>query len=320
MKQTLNKHFGNRLADKLEAYFRNHAHSLFASLGRLTRSPFTSAMTILVLAVAISLAGGFYILVANVQQITGNLQATNQMSLFLKDHVNDVAGQKLAEQIRQHASVETIKFISKVQALEEFKANSGFGDALNALEQNQLPSVIQVLPKHTLETSTDIQKLQAEFKQLPQVEFVQIDMQWVERLQAIMIIASRGVLLVAVLLGFAVTFITGNTIRLELQNRQDEVYISKLVGATQSFIQRPFLYTGFWLGFIAGFMAWLIVTVMLAILEVPVEKLSALYDSNFQLLFLSFSEFLLLLVISSVLAVLGSWAVLHYQVRRIRPQ
>jgi cell division transport system permease protein len=159
-----------------------------------------------------------------------------------------------------------------------------------------------------------------EFKQLPQVEFVQVDMQWVERLQTIMLIASRGVMVVSVLLGFAVTFITGNTIRLELQNRQDEVFISKLVGATHAFIQRPFLYTGFWLGFIAGFSAWLIITIMLLILENPVEKLSNLYNSSFELLFLSFSEFILLLMVASALAVLGSWVVLYYQLRQIKPQ
>ena len=121
-------------------------------------------------------------------------------------------------------------------------------------------------------------------------------------------------------MGFAVTFITGNTIRLELHNRRDEVYISKLVGATLSFIQRPFLYCGFWLGFIAGFSAWLIITVMLLIVESPVEKLSTLYNSSFELQFLGFFEFLLLLLLASGLAVLGSWAVLHYQLRQLKPQ
>jgi cell division transport system permease protein len=277
-------------------------------------------MTILVLAVAISLAGCFYIIVANIQQLTGNLQASNQMSLFLKEHVTESAAQKLAEQLKQNANIESIKFINKTQAMNEFKANSGFGEALNALESNPLPHVIQVLPKHVLDSREALDQLMAEIKQIPQVELVQVDMQWVERLQAIMFIASRGVMVVSVLLGFAVTFITGNTIRLELQNRQDEVYISKLVGATHAFIQRPFLYTGFWLGFIAGFSAWLIVTVMLLILETPVEKLSALYSGSFELLFLSFGEFILLLMMTSVLAVLGSWIVLYYQLRQIKPQ
>jgi cell division transport system permease protein len=320
MKQTHRKHSGQRLIELFKAYLLNHAHGLFSSLGRLSRTPFTSVMTILVLAVAISLAGCFYIIVANIQQLTGNLQASNQMSLFLKEHVTESAAQKLAEQLKQNANIESIKFINKTQAMNEFKANSGFGEALNALESNPLPHVIQVLPKHVLDSREALDQLMAEIKQIPQVELVQVDMQWVERLQAIMLIASRGVMVVSVLLGFAVTFITGNTIRLELQNRQDEVYISKLVGATHAFIQRPFLYTGFWLGFIAGFSAWLIVTVMLLILETPVEKLSALYSGSFELLFLSFGEFILLLMMTSVLAVLGSWIVLHYQLRQIKPQ
>ena len=320
MKKNQIKPFGVRLKEKLTAHLLNHAHGLFSSLGRLSRTPFTSAMTILVLSVAISLAGGFYIVVANIQQLTGNLQASNQMSLFLRENVSENSGLKLAEQIKQNSSVETVKFISKKQAMEEFKVNSGFGDALNALEGNPLPNVIVVLPKNVLESNADLQKLLTEFKQLTQVDFVQIDMQWVERVQTIMLIASRGVLLVGLLLGFAVTFITGNTIRLELHNRQDEVYISKLVGATLAFIQRPFLYTGFWLGFIAGFLGWLIITIMLLIVRNPVEKLSTLYNSSFELQFLSFSEFVLLLIASSLLAVLGSWAVLHYQLRLIKPQ
>lgn len=320
MKQTHRKHSGQRLVEIFHAYLLNHAHGLFSSLGRLSRTPFTSAMTILVLSVAISLAGCFYIVVANIQQLTGNLQASNQMSLFLKEHINETAAQKLAEQLAHNENIESIKFISKKQAMDEFKANSGFGDALNALESNPLPNVIQILPKGVLDSREALDNLMADLKKMPEVDFVQVDMQWVERLQAIMRIASRAVTLVGILLGFAVTFITGNTIRLELHNRQDEVFISKLVGATHSFIQRPFLYTGFWLGFIAGFSAWLIITIMLLIVESPVEKLSSLYNSSFELLYLSFSEFILLLMMASGLAVLGSWAVLHYQLRQIKPQ
>jgi len=319
-KQIVRKRPQDKLKEKFHAYMLNHAHGLFSSLGRLSRTPFTSTMTVIVLAVAIALAGCFYIVVANIQQLTGNLRTSNQMSLFLKDHINDVVGQKLAEQLAQNANVDSIKFIGKKQAMDEFKANSGFGDALNALDSNPLPNVIQVLPKDVLDSREALDNLMAEFKRMPEVEFVQVDMQWVERLQAIMRIASRGVTVVSVLLGFAVTFITGNTIRLELHNRKEEVFISKLVGATNAFIQRPFLYTGFWLGFVAGFSAWLIVTIMLLILESPVEQLSSLYNSSFELLYLSFSEFILMLMLSSGLAVLGSWAVLHYQLRLIKPE
>ncbi|MEY4718725.1 MAG: hypothetical protein RL563_1343 [Pseudomonadota bacterium] len=320
MAQIHRKKLGERLTDRLHAHLMNHAHGLFSSLGRLTRTPFTSAMTILVLAIAIALAGSFYIVVANIQQMTGHLESSNQMSLFLKDHVTESAGQKLAEQLKQNPHVESIKFISRQQAMEEFKANSGFSDALNALTTNPLPNVIQLLPKNTLEGNEAIQQLMADFKQLPNVDFVQVDMQWVARVQTLMLIVGRSVTVVSVLLGFAVTFITGNTIRLELQSRQDEVYISKLVGATNAFIQRPFLYGGFWLGFLSGFLAWIIVTFMLLILENPVERLSSLYNSHFEILFLGFGEFLLLLGLSAGLAVFGSWAVLHYQLRQIKPQ
>lgn len=319
MKQIQRKNFAQQITERLNAHLLNHAHGLFSSLGRLTRTPFASVMTILVLAIAIALAGCFYIVVANVQQLTGNLETSNQMSLFLKEHVTEAAGQKLVEQLRLNPNVETVKFISKTQAMEEFKAHSGFADALSALSSNPLPNVIQLLPKHSLENSAAIAQLMNDFRQLPNVDFVQVDMQWVERLQTLMIIASRSVQVVGLLLGFAVTFITGNTIRLELQHRQDEVFISKLVGATNAFIQRPFLYGGFWLGFIAGFLAWVIVTVMLLIVEAPVERLSTLYNSNFEMQFLGFGEFLSLLLMASGLAVLGSWAVLHYQLRQIRP-
>lgn len=320
MKQIHRKHLGERLIDRLHAYVLNHAHGLFSSLGRLTRSPFTTGMTILVLSIAIALAGSFYIVVSNIQQLTGNLESSNQMSLFLKEHVTESAAQKLSEQLGQNPKVETVKFISRQQAMEEFKAHSGFSDALNALNTNPLPNVIQLLPKNTLQDNESIQQLMVEFKQLPNVDFVQVDMQWVARVQALMLMVSRSVTVVSVLLGIAVTFITGNTIRLELQNRQDEVYISKLVGATNAFIQRPFLYTGFWLGLIAGFLAWIVVTLMLLMLKSPVERLSSLYNSEFELLFLGFGEFLILLMLSSVLAVLGAWVVLNYQLRQIKPQ
>lgn len=320
MKQIHRKSLSQRFADTLKAYLLNHAHGLFSSLGRLTRSPFTTAMTILVLSISIALAGCFYIVVANVQQLTGNLESSNQMSLFLKEHVSEAAGQKLMEQLRQNPHVESVKFISKEQAMEEFKAHSGFADALNELNSNPLPHVIQLQPMHSLENSESIQQLMSDFRQLPNVDFVQVDMQWVERVQALMVIVNRSVKIVVILLGFAVTFITGNTIRLELQNRQDEVFISKLVGATNAFIQRPFLYTGFWLGLIAGFLAWVIVTTMLLVVEAPVERLSTLYNSSFEMQFLGFGEFFCLLLTASGLAVLGAWAVLNYQLRQIKPQ
>jgi cell division transport system permease protein len=311
---------GGNFVDKLNAYRDLHAHALFSSLGRLVASPFTSIMTIAVLAIAISLASGFHILVVNLQQLTGNLETSNQISLFLRDDVSDAYANKLADSIRQNASVQDVKLITRAQALAEFQTFSGFGAAINVLEKNPLPIVLQVLPKNSLEDKEGLESLLKNFQQSPEVDIAQMDLQWVERLQSILAVARLFATLLNVMLGGAVLFIIGNTIRLELHNRRNEVVIAKLVGATNSFIRRPFLYTGFWIGFISGVSAWFIVTTLMLILRQPVEKLSGLYEGGFHLLFLSFAETLALIGVSSALGVLGSWVVLIYQLQHTKPE
>ncbi len=311
---------GGNFVDKLYAYRNLHAHALFSSLGRLVASRFSSAMTIIVLAIAISLASGFYILVANLQQLAGNLEASNQISLFIKDEISDARINKFAESIRRNPDIQTVKLITKEQALAEFQAYSGFGDAVKALEKNPLPVVIQVLPRNSLENEQALAGLLDDLERSAEVDFAQMDMQWVKRLQSIMEVARRGVTLLSLLLGAGVLFITANTIRLELYKRRDEVVIAKLVGATNSFICRPFLYSGFWIGFFSGVTAWFIITTIMLILKRPVETLSRLYDDAFHVLFLGFTETLALLLISSVLGVVGSWIVLHFQLRQLKPE
>ena len=308
------------LADKLHAYCDIHAHALFSSLGRLVRTRFTSIMTIIVLSIAISLAASFYLLVANIQQLTDSLEDSNQISLFLKDSVSDDGGIKLASKIKQYPNVQQVKVITKAQALAEFREYSGFGEALNALEKNPLPTVLQILPDNSSADAEQLDALMKSLNGLSEVDFAQLDMQWVKRLQSMMELARRGVTLLSIILGLAVLFITGNTIRLELHNRREEVIIAKLVGATNGFIQRPFLYTGFWLGLGSGIAAWLIVTIMMFILQQPIERLSNLYDGVFDVLYLGFTETLTLFFISSLLGVIGSWIVLKYQLQQLKPE
>lgn len=311
---------GGNFVDKFHAYRNLHAHALFSSLGRLVASRFSSVMTIVVLAIAISLASGFYILVANLQQLAGNLEASNQISLFLKDEISEARATKFANSIRQNPDIQDVKLITKEQALAEFQSYSGFGEAIKALEKNPLPVVIQVLPKNSLENEQTLRTLLDDFSRSAEVDFAQMDMQWVKRLQSIMEVVRRGVILLSLLLGAGVLFITANTIRLELYNRRNEVVIAKLVGATNGFIHRPFLYSGFWIGFFSGVTAWFIVTTIMLILKQPVETLSRLYDGAFHVLFLGFTETLALLFISSVLGVVGSWIVLHFQLQQLKPE
>jgi cell division transport system permease protein len=311
---------GGSFTDRLKAYRDQHAQALFSSLGRLFSTPFTSTMTIGVLAIAISLASGFYLVVVNLQQLTAGLEASNQISLFLRDEISDAHAKQYADSIRKNPNVKDVKLITKKQAMQEFKGFSGFGEAIDVLENNPLPNVIQVLPKDALVDKQGLTKLFEDFKQSTEVDFAQMDLAWVARLQSIVSTARLGAMLLALLLGLAVFFIAGNTIRLEIHNRREEVIIAKLVGATNSFIQRPFLYTGFWIGFLSGVAAWFIVTVMMLILRQSVENLSGLYEGAFHLLFFSYGETLILLATSSFLAVFGSWLVLHIQVKQLQPE
>jgi cell division transport system permease protein len=310
-----NKVAGGGFFSKAGAYRDQHAHALFSSLGRMVASPFASIVTIVVLAITISLAGGFYMLVVNLQQLTGSLEDSNQISLFLKDSTSDAAAEQFADAIKENPNIQSVTVISKDKGLAEFETYSGFGPAINALEVNPLPIVIQVLPKDTLEDEQGLVALFDELKRSAEVDQAQMDMQWVKRLQSIVAIAKRGTLLLGLMLAIAVICVTGNTIRLEVHNRRDEIVIAKLVGATNRFIQRPFLYSGFWIGLVSGVMAWFIITIMMLLLKQSVEKLSALYNDAFKMLFFSYAETLVLLGISCLLAVLGSCAVLQFQLR-----
>lgn len=310
----------NRFLDKLLAYFYIHAQVLFSSLGRLLRTPFTLAMTIAVMSIAVTLAAIFYLFVGNMQQLTGSLEETNQISLYLKPTVSRQSAEKLASDIRKHDGIGKVTLISKEQGMREFKAYSGFGETLSVLDSNPLPIVLQVLPENTLSDFIKLRQLTKDLSKPSQVDLVRMDMEWVKRLQSIVEFIQRSVFLLSILLGLAVLFITGNTIRLELQSRHDEILVLKLVGATYSFIRRPFLYTGFWLGFISGVVAWVLAAIIVLILDGPIESLSILYNSSFEVRFLSFMDTLGLLFISSFLGILGAWGVLSYQILQIKPK
>lgn len=306
---------------KVEAYFTHHAHAFFASLGRISRTPFTSSMTILVLAIAIGLPGSLYLMLKNAQQVTGNLESNHKISLFLKQSIDDSQARKMRQALAENKQIEDVSFISKRAALEEFKQHSGFGEAIESLQENPLPSVIQVTPAYTVvQNKQQIETLYRTLSEMPQVELAQIDMLWVERLQSIMALLKRAVILLGIVLGLAVLLITSNTIRLELQSRQQEVLLEKLMGATNAFIRRPFLYHGFWYGFLSGLMAWVLITVMGFVLKSPVQTLAQLYNSHLDVLFLNFTESVQLILIASILAVIGAWIMLLYQLQQLKPE
>jgi cell division transport system permease protein len=307
------------LKTRLQAWGINHLHVLLASLGRLCRAPLATAMTVSVIAIALALPAGFYTLLQNIQQLSGGWDGAARISLYLKQDVELARVRELAGTLEGRDRVERLRVIDKQQALEEFKNLSGFGGALDALEGNPLPHVLVITPVIDPQNPQSVETLVDELEQLPEVELAQLDLQWVKRLYTIMDLVQRGLLVIAGMLALAVVLVIGNTIRLDIQNRHSEIQVNKLIGATDAFIRRPFLYTGFWYGLLGGVAASILVTVALSLLQGPARRLAGLYESGFQLLNLGFTQSMAVIAIAVLLGYLGSWVAVGRHLREIEP-
>lgn len=304
---------------RLQTWLISHAQVLLASLGRLSRAPLSNLLTAAVIGIALALPTGLHVVLDNIQQLSQGWDGSAQISLFLKDSVSDKEAISLARRLSLRPEVEESNAITRTQALEEFQRFSGFGQALEALTENPLPAVVVIKPTQTHSQPEKIEQLVASLDQQIEVDFAQLDVQWVKRLYSIMEIARRGVLVVAALLALAVLLVIGNTIRLDIQNRRDEIVIGKLVGATNAFIRRPFLYSGIWYGLTGGIIAWAMIGLSLLIIREPVERLASLYQSGFQLQGLDFSATLTLLFLASLLGLAGSWLSVGRHLSSIEP-
>ncbi|MET0066481.1 MAG: permease-like cell division protein FtsX [Candidatus Thiodiazotropha sp.] len=300
-------------------WLQRHAQVALSSLGRLSRNALSSLMTCAVIGIALALPIGLHVMLHNLQQVSGSWESGASISVFLKQKVSDEQAAELAEKLRRHQRVEQVRLITRSEALEEFQRQSGFADALQALDYNPLPNLLFIQPKNDFTTADKAQQLVQELRLLPEAEIVQLDLQWVRRLQAITIIAQRAVVVLTALLSMAVLLIVGNTIRLEIQNRRTEIEITKLIGATNAFIRRPFLYTGFWYGLFGGLIAWSLVALAISLLSGPVATLAQLYESSFDLSNLDAGTALILLGGSSLLGLLGSWLAVGRHLSAIQP-
>ncbi len=303
----------------LRVHLLRHLQVFFYSLGQLSRTPLATLMTAAVIGIALALPAGLHVLLDNAQRLSGGWDGATQISLFLKKNVSDARARRLAETIRRRPEVAAVDYIPRDQALAEFERLSGFGDALKALDENPLPSVLVVRPRPEAATPEAAEKLLGRLRQYGPVELAQLDMQWVKRLYVIMDLVRRGVLVLGLLLGLAVLLVVGNTIRLAIQNRRDEIVVMKLIGGTDAFIRRPFLYTGFWYGLFGGLIAAALVGLALWVLAGPVERLAGLYQSPFRLAGLGGSELLILLLLAVGLGLAGSWLAVGRHLREIEP-
>ncbi len=305
---------------KIVAYGRDHLRTLITTLGKLYRAPLSSIMTTAVIGIALALPGGLYMLLANLQAIANGWDNPARISLFLKLGMGPEVMETLAERLRAREDIDNVHVIKPDEALREFRAHSGFGEALDALPGNPLPAVLVVSPAATRMSPVRISALAQELERTPEVNLAQLDMQWLLRLQGIMDIARRLVTAIAILLGLAVLLIVGNTIRLDTQNQREEIEVIKLVGGTDAFIRRPFLYGGIWYGLLGGMLAWLLIGTAMLLLAGPASELARLYDSGHQLFGLGAKGTILLLGIGAALGLCGSWLAVGRQLKVIDPR
>ena len=301
-------------------YLRRHMQMAVGSLGRLFRNSLASFMTAAVIGIALALPTGLYLLLDNLGQLSNSWDGQASLSLFLQDSVSTKQAGRLAKRLTDWPEVDRVELITPDQALAEFGQQSGLGSALEALEENPLPAVLIITPADGQLTPDSAAALQEKLTALPETALAQLDLEWVQRLAAMLDIARRGILVIGSLLALAVLLVIGNTIRLEIQNRRDEIIVTKLIGATNGFVRRPFLYIGVWYGILGAGIAWLLVEAGLFLLNGPVTRLAGLYQSDFSLETLPLQLLGLLAGGGLLLGLLGSWLAVGKHLRAIEPR
>ena len=305
------------LRDRLVAWLSHHQRVSLSTLAELLGNPFTSLMTWLVIGIALGLPLILYVVLQNVSSISGDWGGKPRVVLYLTQEVTLEGGQALAMEIEQRDDIEETVFVSSARALQEFQRRSGFGDVLSTLDRNPLPHVIEVVPVNP--DPLDLGKLVSAWEVNMLVENVSVDLQWLERLFALLVFAERLVTALAIVLGLGVMLIMGNTIRLAIESRRQEIEVIKLVGGTDAFVRRPFLYLGFWYGLGGAVTAFLLLQTSLYFLSTPVEMLAQSYRDDFALQGLGFLGNLLLLVSGSILGIIGSVLAVSRHLADIEP-
>lgn len=308
-----------RSSGPLSIWLARHVGTSIASLGRLVQHPFSSFMIVLVIAVTLALPAAINLIVKNARSISGGWDNALDFAVFLKQELSESEAEGLGRLIQQRADVDSVEFISSEQALNEFKEQSGFGQALDQLPDNPLPHTLVVRPSPG-NTGPSMILLQEELENLPETEYVQVDTEWVQRFHAILDIIRQAVAIGAALLGIAIVVIIGNTIRLDIENRRNEIEVTKLIGATNAFVRRPFLWTGFWYGLFGGLMALALVYYGLFLLQGPVARLAGLYQSNITIAAMNLVEAAAIVGVGVFLGLFGSWFTAARHMRRIEPR
>lgn len=306
------------MAAHSRSWVRHHKQTAKQSLRRIRQTPLPSLMTLAVLAIALALPGLMLVGLKNIHQLSNAWNGDPRISLYLEKTLTDQQAEQFSQQMLFRSDLAAVELVTKDQGLHEFKKISGFADVLDFLDSNPLPAVVVVQPKAT--TKAELLLLQQGLIALPEVEDAVLDLVWVERLASFVELANRLVLVLGALLALSVLLVVGNTIRLAIESRKDEIQVAKLVGATDAWVKRPFTYTGFWFGLLGASLGWLFVQLSLLLLASPVSALATLYESNFTLVGLGFTDSIIFMLTGVLLGLIGAKLAVGRHLKEIEPQ
>jgi cell division transport system permease protein len=306
-----------RWIDHVRGWLRHHLVVALQALLRLTVTPVASLMTLAVLAIALALPGFMFTVVSNIQQFSSGWDTSPRIMLYLNQDVGDARAEQLSLELMLHDGLSGIELIDREQGLREFSGYSEFATMLSLLDSNPLPAVILVLPAD--HSPAGLQQLQHELAGLPEVHEATLDIEWIQRLNAYLLMAERFSWVLSGLLALAVLLVVGNTLRMTLESRRDEIVVAKLVGATDAWVRRPFLYSGFWYGLIGSLLAYVLVQVSLYMITGPANQLAELYMSSFVLTGLTAKTTLILIATGTMLGLAGGFLSTGRHLRAIEP-
>jgi cell division transport system permease protein len=308
------------MSGAVSSYGTRHLQALFGALGRLTRAPLATLLTLIVIGVALALPAGLALVVNNLRLATGDLSNAVDFSVHFKLGTPIERVEQIAKNARERTGITSVTVTTAGQALEESKQASGFGDALAALEDNPLPHHITVRPARDASGPAEVESLRRYFSAFPEVEIVQLDLDWVRRLHSLLDVLKRSLWVVMAVLGLGVLAVIGNTIRLEIQHRRAEIEVTKLVGGSNAFVRRPFLYTGLFYGLGGAALAALILVGGMAYLDQAVRELSAQYGGSFRMVGLDGRGAGILAGVGAALGWFGALISTGRHLRRIEPR
>ena len=295
-----------------------HRRTAKDALTRILSTPLASLVTVLVLAVAMSLPAVLSMTLDNLREVAGTSQMTSaRASMYLKSNVSDVQASRLRESLSHDAAIEQAVYISPAQGLAEFEKYSGLGEALRQLDENPLPGVIEVVPKDA--SPLAVSNLRNRLSRMTGVDEVRVDSAWLKRLQSILKLGDRIFTGVSVLIALAVLLAVGNTIRLLVMNRTEEIRVIKLVGGSDGFVILPFLYSGFWYGLLGGVLASVMTATLWGVVADPAQELASLYQSSFRPGFPGLEISFTLIVSGMIMGVCGAFLASWRQLRQIDP-